>query len=406
MERNFLYRYAFAGALVAGIAAQPAWGGPAPGPGIGALARCMAAKATALHFSGVALIEHRGRTTTYSSGMEAGPGSAPITVGSQFNLGSASKMFTAVAVAQLIEAGKIGFDDPISRYVSGLAPAASKVTVQQLLSHSSGLGNYFTPENLHTIEGAHSLRELLPLVANDVPAFTPGSRFAYSNSGFLLLGLLIEEVSHQSYIDYLRQHIFAPAHMIATSMEPGPRKFVAIGMTAMLPPAGPESGHGPQVVTRASNAPPTMLAELRRSSAATIRASSAGGMYSTASDMKNFFSALLDGRLISPAMLKTLVTPRFTIVPAKDGRPEVDYGFGFGTGFFRHHRWFGHNGGLPGGNTEANAFPDDGVAIEVMANRDPPMASRLYEALRQVVFDPPALSICASGKVQTGRAPE
>ena len=406
MERNSLYRYVFAGALAAGIAAQPAWAGPAPGQGVGALARCIEAKATALHFSGVALIARRGRTTTYTSGVEAGPGSAPITVGSQFNLGSASKMFTAVAVAQLIEAGKIGLDDPIGRYVGGLMPAASKVTVQQLLSHSSGLGNYFTPENLHTIEDAHSLRDLLPLVVKDSPAFTPGSRFAYSNSGFLLLGLLIEQVSRQSYIDYLRQHIFSPAHMVATSMEPGPRKLLAIGMTAMQPPAGPVSKHGARFVARASDTPSATPAVLLPSAAAMMRASSAGGMYSTASDMKNFFSALLAGRLISPVMLKTLVTPRFIIVPAKEGRPEVDYGFGFGTGFFHRHRWFGHNGGLPGGNAETNVFPDDVVTIEVMANRDPPMASRLYEALRQVAFDPSALRICASGTVRAGRTPE
>lgn len=200
-----------AAVVLAGLAVSVGRAAPANETAIVPIRDCIAAEVRKLDFSGVVSIARSGELTTYARGSIAGPGSSPITTDTQFNLGSAGKMFTAVAIAQLIDAGKLKLDDPIGRYVEGLTAEASSVTVRQLLDHSSGLGNYFAPENLPALMRAQTLKDLLPLVATDKPRFPPGSRFSYSDTGFLLLGLLIEQVSGQSYSDYVHSHVFEPA---------------------------------------------------------------------------------------------------------------------------------------------------------------------------------------------------
>lgn len=325
--------------------------------------RCMATIGQRLDFTGAALISRRGSTSLYARGLSGPPGSAPLDPGYRFNLASEGKMFTAVAVGQLMDAGWVRLDDPIGRWVGGLTPEASAVTVRQLLTHSSGLGDFLTPENLPTIIAARGLSDLKPLIARDKPAFTPGARFSYSNSGFVLLGLLVERASGQSYGDYLRTHVFAPAGMSASGLAPGGSPPMAFGMTAM----GPE---GPTAVHRAP----------------TLRGGSAGGGFSTVGDMRKFFAALLAGKLVRPETARLMTSPQIVARPAEGDTPEFDYGLGFGVGRFEGHRWFGHNGGAPGANGEAATFPDDEITLIVLANRDPPLASRFFRALRAAAF--------------------
>jgi CubicO group peptidase (beta-lactamase class C family) len=342
----------------------------------GPVQRCIAAAAGRLDFSGVVLVASAGRLTTYARGVTGGPGSAPITLHTRFNLGSASKMFTAVAVAQLIEAGRVRLDDRIDRYVPGLTPEASAVTIRQLLDHSSGLGNYFTPQNLPLLARARTLSDLLPLVANERPAFPPGVRFAYSDSGYLLLGLLIERVSGESYGEYLQEHVFAPARMTESALIPGGPPAWAVGMTAMPPPIA-----APADLARAVHGSPRPAPE------AALRGGPAGGAFSTAGDMQRFFKALSLGRLTTTVSLHMLVATQIVASPAQGGQPERDYGFGFGVGRFSGHRWFGHNGGAPGVNAEATVFPEERVIVVVLANRDPPMATAMFRQVRLALFD-------------------
>ena len=184
------------------------------------LARCMAQRAGP-DFSGIVSVTQPRGTTTWAHGNLAGPGSPEPDAGTRFNLASAGKMFTAVAVAQLIDAGKVHLDDAIGRHLDGLTPRTAAVTVRQLLTHSSGLGNFFVPENLPAIAKARTVSDLLPLVAAENPEFAPGARFQYSNSGFLLLGRLIETASGESYDKYLATHVFAPAGMVNSGLETG-----------------------------------------------------------------------------------------------------------------------------------------------------------------------------------------
>ena len=346
------------------------------------LERCLSSQAARQGFSGVLLIQGRTTHAMLVRGVTGDAGSAPITIRTRFDLGSSSKMFIAVAILQLVETGKLGLDDPVGHYVAGLTPAASRVTLRQLLSHSSGLGNFFQPATRGLVQKASMLQELVPLVAREVPAFAPGSRYQYSNTGFLLLGMVIEQVSGRSYADYLRTNIFEPAGMTATSTEPGDVRHRAQGWTTWTD-SGPAQP-GPD------GAPP----RLRPSWATADRGNPAGGLFSTAADMNRFFSALMAGRLVSPAMLHAMIAPNVTIVPATADAGGMDMGLGVANGRFEGHRWIGHAGGLPGANAETNMFPDDGITIIVLSNRDPPSATKLYEVARSALFDAPFLTRC------------
>ncbi|HEX3729725.1 MAG TPA: serine hydrolase domain-containing protein [Opitutaceae bacterium] len=379
----FIWRRFAAGALLGfvataqghAVAAQPA------------LQSCVAAQAERMDFSGAVSIVAPWGSATYARGVQGGSGSTPISPHTRFNLGSAGKMFTAVAVMQLVDAGKVGLNDPVGRYVEGLTPEAAAVTVRQLLTHSSGLGDFFTPQNLPSIAQARSVSDLMALVRSDTPAFRPGSRFQYSNSGFLILGRLVERLSSESYGTYLQRRVFAPAGMSATGMDPGAGATRAVGMTAMDggPPGSPAGG-APRRVLKAGPDLPSAPGPLHPSVEAALRGNPAGGSYSTVEDMQRFFRALEAGRLVSLPTLQRLTSTQIVAAPAQGGRPELDYALGFGVGVTEGHRWYGHNGGAPGVTVEATAYPDDHTVMVVMSNRDPPSASLLFRQLRPAIF--------------------
>lgn len=354
-----------------------------------ALGRCLSAKAEQDSFSGVISVTHHDRPMAFiARGVLAGAGSAPITATTRFNLASMGKMFTAVAIGQLVDTGKIRLDDPVSKYVSGLTHKASVVTVRQLLTHSSGLGDFFRPENMETMLKARTASDLLPLIASDKPSFPPGSKFRYSNSGFLLLGILIERASGQHYADYLREHVFLPAGMNHTGLSPQPLATLAVGMTAFR--GGPPSASTPVLVAKPATA------ELRPALGAIQPfGSPAGGSYSTSADMQRFADALVQNKLLSAATRNELTSPQIIAFPAKDGKPAVSYGMGFGVGSEGGKRWFGHNGGAPGANTEFAEFPDAQWTLSVFSNRDPPVASKMFRYLKNLIFKPDVLQTCA-----------
>ena len=269
-----------------------------------ALETCISTEARKLEFSGVVSVVQPAGVVLHAGGLVAGPASPSIGPDTRFNLASVGKMFTAVAAAQLVDSGKVRLDDPIGRHVKGLTPEASAVTVRQLLDHSSGLGNFMRPENEETLRGARSVANLLPFIVSARPAFPPGSRFEYSNSGFLLLGLLVERVSGVSYGRYLDEHVFGPAGMVATGLDPG-------------------VGAKPAVATTRDGAAPV------------IRGTPAGGAFGTAGDVQRFFAALLAGRLTSRAMLQELTTAQIQVRPEKGDGPALAYGLGFGVGASR-----------------------------------------------------------------------
>jgi len=166
-------------------------------------------------FSDVVLLAKDGKPVFEKAyGMADKGGSVPNRTDTKFNLDSVSKMFTGVAIARLAEAGKLSFDDPVGRHVAGLpAEIADKVTIEHLLTHTSDLGDFMSPEYHARKDSIRTIPEFMRFVVNQPLLFEPGSAHLYSNAGYVLLGAVIESVTGQSYYDYIRDHVAIPAGM-------------------------------------------------------------------------------------------------------------------------------------------------------------------------------------------------
>jgi CubicO group peptidase (beta-lactamase class C family) len=278
----------------------------------------------------------------------------PNTPDTKFRIGSMSKMFTAVATLQLVEAGKLALDDPIGKHLRDYPneEVASKVTVRHLLTHTGGTGDIFGPEfDLNRLK-LRSHSDYVELYGSRGLRHEPGARFEYSNYGFVLLGALIEQVSGESYYDYVRDNVFRPAGMTSTGSLPESKDVPkrAVGYMRLFP------GGGGAWVSNTDTLP--------------WRGTSAGGGYSTVGDLMRFAQALESGKLISKAMLAEATRPR-----------QQQYGYGFGIQGEGPLRSYGHGGGAPGQNGELRIFPELGYVVVSLSNLDPPAASRLVEFL-------------------------
>jgi CubicO group peptidase (beta-lactamase class C family) len=306
-------------------------------------------------FSGSALIAKDGKVIfTFVSGEASKAFAAPNNLDTKFNLGSMNKMFTAVGIAQLVEAGRLSFDDPISKYLGedwlASEDARDKITIAQLLSHTSGLGSHFTDEFWRTSRDRfRSLDDFKSLIVNQTPAFEPGTRWAYSNSGFLLLGAIIEKVSGESYDGYIATHILGPAGMTGTGCFDMDIDTPNLAIGYSYEP-GPVGGGQPRWVNNIFKH--------------VIKGGSAGGGLSTAPDLLRFDQALRGGRLVSSEMLNTLWTP-------KPASPAYGYGFQLDGGPNNAGgRIAGHGGGFPGISSVLDMHLDTGMTFIAMCNYD------------------------------------
>lgn len=276
-----------------------------------------------------------------------------VTGATQFRIGSMNKMFTAVAVLQLVEQGKVSLDAPVGTYLTSYpnADIAARVTVRQLLTHSGGTGDIFGPDFDAHRGDLKTLNDYVALYGARAPEFTPGSRFSYSNYGYILLGAIIEAASGGSYYDYVDAHIFKPAAMTQTGYLP---EDVAVPNRS----AGYVRQAG-QWVSNAGGLP--------------YRGTSAGGGYSTAGDLVKFAQALQDGRLLS--------ANSFAMAASEQIRTDHGgaYGFGFEVDDQDGVVRIGHGGGAPGMNGDLRIYPNSGYIVVSLSNFDPPAAQRLSD---------------------------
>ena len=282
----------------------------------------------------------------------------PNTVGTRFRIGSMNKMFTAVAILQLVEAGKVKLTAPLGTYLPDYPnrEVAAKVTIHQLLTHTGGTGDIFGPAfDAHRKE-LRSLADYVKLYGKRGLEFAPGSRWAYSNYGFILLGVVIEKVSGRSYYDYVHAHIYAPARMTRTGSLPEDQAVPGRSIGYTKPPG--TTGWAPNTDTLP------------------YRGTSAGGGYSTVGDLARFAHALLSHELLSPHATKLLIT----------GKVQTDAGTRYAYGFEDARAadgsgWVGHGGGAPGMNGDLRIYPKSGYVVAVLANIDPPAAQQISEYL-------------------------
>ncbi|MGH7152209.1 MAG: serine hydrolase domain-containing protein, partial [Planctomycetota bacterium] len=175
--------------------------------------RHVAGAAARDEFSGVVLVAEGDRVLFHKAyGLAEKGFGAPNRPGTKFNLASANKMFTAVAIAQLVQAGKLRFEDRLADVLPDYphAEAARKITIEHLLTHTAGLGPLFDRPAFDRRKRYRTAASLLPVFAREPLLFEPGSRASYSNEGFVVLGAVIERVSGETYFDYVREHVFKP----------------------------------------------------------------------------------------------------------------------------------------------------------------------------------------------------
>lgn len=304
-------------------------------------------QAEADKFSGTVLLSKNGETL-YSAahGLASKRFNVPNNLETKLNLGSMNKMFTSVAIMQLAEDGKIALTDTIDKYVGDdwlEKEISQQIQIQHLLTHASGLGSYF---NADFRDGSRlrfrNLEDFKPLVKGDTPQFTPGTAYRYSNTGMLLLGVIIEAASGQSYYDYVRDRIYSPTQMSLSGCYDmdQPIQNLAIGYH---PSSKNDTGWVNNYLLHV------------------VKGGPAGGCFSTVGDLQRFAEALTGHQLLSKESTDRLLSPK----------PEFhseNYGFGFRLSGTDENRIVGHSGGFFGISANLDVFLDKGYVAVVLSN--------------------------------------
>ncbi len=286
---------------------------------------------------------------------------APNRIDTKFNLGSMNKMFTAVSIAQLVERGKLSFDDPLSKFLPDFPDKASaeKIKIKHLLTHTAGLGGYFSKQWQDSSRALyHTVDDMMKLAAADEKLlFEPGSRWQYSNTGMLVLGKVIEKVTGQSYYDYVRENIAKPAGMINTDCY----ELDKINPNLAV---GYEKEFADEGVSFTNNIFQHVL-----------RGGPQGGGYSTAEDLLKFDIALRSNKLVAAEYVKQLLS-------AKPELNSPNYGYGFQVE--SELQIAGHGGGFPGISSNLDMFLGTGWTAVVLSNYGGG-ARPVQEKMRQLI---------------------
>ena len=315
-------------------------------------------------FSGSVLLAKGGKVLFKGAyGLASKRFSVPNRIDTKFNLGSMNKMFTGVAIAQLVQRGRLSLDDPLGKFLStDWLPheITDKIKIKHLLTHTSGLGSYFNDTYRQSSKALfRELDDYKPLIADSTLAFEPGTDWQYSNTGMFLLGVVIEKVTGSNYFDYIRENISKPAGMINTDCyemdKPVPN--LATGYSKE------QSKEGPQWTNNLYKH--------------VIRGGPAGGGFSTTEDLLRFDIALRSHKLLNAEYTEMVWS----------GKPELkspDYGFGFSVRGEPGNRIVGHGGGFPGISSNLDMFLDTGYTAVVLSNYDggsQPVSAKMRELL-------------------------
>lgn len=327
-------------------------------------------------FSGAMLFAEHGRVFfSRAYGLADRKRGIPNTVETRFGIGSLNKMFTGVAILQLVEAGKIKLTATLATYLPDYPnrAVAGKVTIHQLLTNTSGLPDVFYGGLLSDVL-AH--RNQLRTLADYVKRYgklglksKPGS-WAYSNYGFILLGVVIEKVTGQSYYDYVQKHVYAPAGMTRTGSLPNDQAVPdrAIGYTEAPSPTA--------TVPTTSRSEPT-ASWVPNTHWLPYRGTPAGLGYSTVGDLARFARALLSHRLLDRAATELLITGKVSTRRTADAvdNPDVSLGPGIRYAYgFEDARnasgdgWVGHGGGYEGMMGDFRIYPKSGDVAVTLTN--------------------------------------
>jgi CubicO group peptidase (beta-lactamase class C family) len=316
-------------------------------------------------FSGVVLVAHGERILFHKGvGFAERSFGVPNQPDTKFNIASMGKMFTAVAIAQLVADGKLRFMDPLAAVLPNYPnrSAASKIRIHDLLAHTAGLGMLFERPGYDRRKRYARHANYFPLFAEAPLEFEPGTASGYSNEGYVVLGAIVEEVAGVDYEDYVQEHVFSRAGMTDTGSfavdEVTPNRAVGYGRFEDDP-----FGIGPRR--------PNWMFLSRRGNAC-------GGGYSTAPDLLRFARALRDNRLLDRSLTEVLLTPH---------PPAGRYGYGFQLTAVDGRRIIGHSGGGVHSGIDAtlSVWWDDDAVLVVLSNYDSPAATDLSADITELL---------------------
>jgi len=291
-------------------------------------------------FSGAILVAEKGEIIYRAAlGMSDKAKNIQNKLTTKFSLGSIGKTFTAILIMQLVEQGKMKLSDTLEMYLPDSPyPEKSRILISHLLTHSSGLGNYFTHRDYESkMQTLRHIKDVLPLVYDQKLLFQPGERYEYSNSGMLVLGAILEKVSGMSYREYLKKQILIPAGMSDSGI------FY------------PEEPVADRAIGYSKIEENKYEIETERE----FPAFSDGGLYSTVGDMLKYDRALYENRLLSQKTKEMM----FSMTG-----PSKNYALGWETGVFRGEKFVGHVGGCYGFAADFVRFPEKQRMIIVLSN--------------------------------------
>ena len=261
-----------------------------------------------------------------------------------YQLASVTKQFTAAAIMMLAEDGKLGLADKIHKHLPSLPAAWSDVTVRHLLDHTSGIKSYTSlPDFFKSARKDYTHGELIKLVADAPMDFKPGEKWAYNNTGYFLLGMIIEKTSGKSYGDFLDERIFKPLGMTSTRVNDL--------RSVIRNRAQGYSLDGGKLINGEYVSPSQPY--------------SAGALVSTVIDMAKWDAALYSEGLLRKSAREMMWTP----AKLNDGK-GTGYGLGWGIGDRNGHKLVDHGGGIPGFSTFIARYLDDKLTVIVLANSD------------------------------------
>lgn len=328
-------------------------------------------------FSGAVLVAKDGKPIfEEAAGLANKDKQIPNGMDTKFNLGSANKIFTAVAIAQLVEQGLFSFEDPVGKLLPDYPNETVKeqVTIHHLLTHTSGLGSFIDTKYRDEFLAARPNLKKISDVVNlfkDRPLEFPVGEYHYSSDGYELLGSIIEATSGQDYYDYIREHIYKVAGMTSTDsyeIDPNnPREDISIGYTHRNPRTDRmEEGE------RFDNFGLTLL-----------KGTAGGSGYSTCGDLLKFAVALGEHKLVSKETLDKMLTPY--VNEGSKGNQTKYQGYGFQVWDIGGVRRYGHPGRFTGVNARFDVFPDSGYTVIALANYDPPAAFDIAEKATELI---------------------
>ena len=279
------------------------------------------------------------------------------TVKTKFRIGSITKQFTAVCILQLAERGKLNLDDKLSKYIKDY-PKGDSVTIHMLLNHTSGIKNYtdigaFWPKAILPL----SLDSMIAIFKNEPYDFSPGTQWNYSNSGYFLLGVIVEKVSGKKFSDYLLENIIQKAGLKNTSMD---RLDSILQMRAKGYSKTKSGWEHAQYISMEGPY-------------------SAGAMVSTVNDLYMWMRALTNNKIISATSLQKMTTPY-----------KNNYGYGVLIDSLKKHKRIWHNGGIPGFSSYLAYYPDDDLYVVAISNNDV-SSTRVGNSLGSILYDIPVM---------------